>query len=104
MIAVKGSDVGGVAGFIAAFSWSGGGGSAVSDSHWKASTVEQAGWTGLGFDDSGWANASTYGAYGVSPWRTKIVGFPKDTGAQWIWSANNDADNTVYLRYRLMLP
>ena len=50
-------------------------------------------------NDSGWANATTYGSYGVSPWGSRVSGFPSGTSAQWIWSANNDADDTVYLRY-----
>lgn len=101
VIAVKGMDAGGVAAFIAALSWSSG--SAVSDGTWKVATTDQAGWTEVGFDDSGWVDATTYGAYGISPWGTRVTGFPTETGAQWIWSANSDADNTVYLRYRIMV-
>ena len=101
VIAVKATDAGGFAGFIAALEWSGG--SAVSDGSWKVSTVEQAGWNLPGFNDSGWANALAYGAYGTSPWHTEVAGFPSGAGAQWIWSADNDADNLVYFRYRIVV-
>ncbi len=103
VVAVKGMDAGGVAGFIASLSWSGG--SAVSDGSWKVSTTTPTDgqWTNVGFDDSGWASPTSYGSYGVGPWGTRVSGFPAGTGAQWIWSADNDADNTVYLRYRIMV-
>jgi hypothetical protein len=104
VVAVKGVDAGGVAAFLAKLSWTGG--SAVSDGSWKVTTTAPTGtgWTNTGFDDSGWASATTYGGYGVGPWGTRVAGFPTGTGAQWIWSSNNDADNTVYLRYRIVLP
>jgi hypothetical protein len=35
----------------------------------------------------------------VAPWYTNVSGCPSDTPARWIWSSNNDADNTVYVRF-----
>jgi hypothetical protein len=102
VIAVKGTDVGGPGGLIAEITWNGS--SAYSDSSWKVSTVFQAGWEQIGFDDSGWSAATTYGAYGVGPWLERVIGFPTGSPAQWIWSADNDADNLVYFRYTITVP
>jgi hypothetical protein len=66
---------------------------------WKVSLTGPAGWETVGFDDSGWAGAKDYGAYGVAPWYTNVSGCPSDTPARWIWSSNNDADNLVYVRF-----
>jgi hypothetical protein len=43
-----------------------------------------------------WSDANSYGAYGVSPWNTSVnYDF---TGAEWIWSDDNENDNLVVLR------
>ena len=61
-------------------------------------------WETSGFDDSLWSPATTYGTYGIAPWSTNAVGFPNPSTAEWIWSADNDADNEVFLRYTLTTP
>ncbi|MFO1431212.1 MAG: putative Ig domain-containing protein [Candidatus Competibacteraceae bacterium] len=101
VIAVKGIDAGGVAAVLAELSWSGQ--RRTSDRTWKVATTAPTGWQQVNFDDSSWVAATAYGAYGVAPWSTGVAGFPADSTAQWIWSANNDADDTVYLRYTLTL-
>ena len=69
-----------------------------SNATWKVSLTAPTGWQAVNFDDSGWANATEYGSYGVGPWGTSVSGMPLDTPAKWIWSSNNDADNLVYIR------
>ncbi|PKG97510.1 putative Ig domain-containing protein [Paraglaciecola sp. MB-3u-78] len=97
VIAVKGIDVDGVAALIAELQVDGE--TFYSDSSWKVSTVYQPGWEAPDFDDSSWTNATKYGSYGVSPWRSRVSGFTSGSPAKWIWSADNDGDNTVYFRY-----
>lgn len=99
VIAIKGTDAGGIAGLIAELSWPDG--SAVSDSSWKVATVAPTGWERPSFDDSGWVNAKSYGSYGVGPWLKRVKGLPESSNAQWIWSDNNNTDNTAYFRYTL---
>ncbi len=97
VIAVNGMDAGGVAALIAELTWSGN--VVVSDGSWKVSTVEEPGWQDMGFDDSLWSLATEYGAYGVGPWLKRVSGFPDTSSANWIWSSDNNANNTVYFRY-----
>jgi len=73
----------------------------VSDSNWRVSTVAAAGWQTVGYDDSGWAQATEIGTYGIDPWRQRVDGMPGDTQAAWIWSNDNQLDDRVYLRYRI---
>ncbi len=101
VVAVKGIDAGGVAGLLAELTVEGQ--AMGSDGGWKVSTQEQAGWQGLGFDDSGWVAARDYGAYGIAPWYQRVQGFGTDTPARWIWSADNNQDNTVYFRYTFVV-
>lgn len=99
VIAARGTDAGGIAALLADIRQSSSGVKKGSGSQWKVSASLTSGWETVGFNDSGWANATEYGAYGVGPWGTGVTGMPADTPGQWIWSNNNDADNTVYLRY-----
>ena len=88
---VAGVDVGWVAGFLGYFSldtsdhvFSNGLSQLLTNTiDWNVSTT---GWTN-------YVTSSDYGVNGVYPWgnRTTI-----DAGAEWIWSADNDSDNTVY--------
>ena len=102
VVAIKGLDVGGVAGLLAELAWNGA--SAVSDSGWKVSPTASPGWEAVGFNDSTWSSASTYGPYGVAPWLTQIGGFPTSTTAQWIWTADNFNDNTAHFRFNFVIP
>ena len=92
-------DVASLAGFIAQIDWDGN--TALTDASWKVSTTEEADWATPGFDDSAWAAATSYGAYGVAPWNWMINGFPSASAAEWIWSADNEGDDEVYLRAML---
>lgn len=102
LLAVKATDAGGVAAFIAELSWAGQ--LLVSQGQWKVSTVEEAGWESPGFDDSAWTSATDYGRYGIGPWFKRVLGLPTDSTAHWIWSSDADRDNTVYLRFRFDIP
>jgi alpha-L-rhamnosidase len=39
-----------------------------TDGEWRVSGAEVDGWTGDGFDDTGWATAKVIGNYGAAPW------------------------------------
>jgi|GEM_PF-1708712 len=97
VLAIKGIDAGGVAAMLAELSWPGG--NAVSDAAWKVSATAPTGWETTSFNDSAWPAATSYGQYGVGPWYKNVAGIASTSSAKWIWTANNDADNTVYLRY-----
>ena len=96
IVAVAATDAGGVAGFLAEIDWDGV--TFVSDTSWKVSTTAPAGWNQGSFDDSAWDNATSYGTYGVSPWGTRVAGFPAGSSAEWIWTNDNDGDNQAYFR------
>jgi subtilisin family serine protease len=73
-------------------------GMVVTDSSWKVQKFKEPGWAGLGFIDSGWTAATSYGQYGVGPWGLQVSGIQVGSPAHWIWSADNEADDEVYLR------
>jgi hypothetical protein len=97
VVAVKGIDAGGIAALIAELELPTG--LAVSDSSWKVRTVNEPGWADVGFDDSGWAAATSYGLYGVGPWGSRVSGIPAGSPAEWIWSVDNNGDDLVYFRF-----
>ncbi|MCD9020637.1 discoidin domain-containing protein [Cohnella silvisoli] len=72
----------------------------VSNTNWKVTSTAKDGWEQPGFDETGWVNATDYGAYGASPWGTNVVGFPSTSTARWIFSSNSTQSPTVYLRYQ----
>ncbi|HEX5734721.1 MAG TPA: galactose oxidase-like domain-containing protein [Blastocatellia bacterium] len=96
VVAIRCSDAGGLAGLLAELNV--GGQLIGSNASWKVSLTAPANWTDVNFDDSSWANASDYGAYGVFPWGTNVSGMPTNTPARWIWSSNNDAHNLIFVR------
>ena len=97
VVAIKGSDAGGIAALLAEIRVAGQRlGSNVS---WKVSLSAPPNWTDVNFDDSGWSNATNYGPYGSGVWGTGVSGMPLDTPAKWIWSSNNDAHDVVYFRF-----
>lgn len=97
VFAIKASDVDGIAALIAELDIQGL--IEVSGSHWRVSTVEEAGWESPMFDDNGWDFATTYGSYGIAPWQTRVIGLNPDTEAQWIWSSDNENHDVVYFRF-----
>ncbi|WP_136079130.1 DUF1349 domain-containing protein [Pontiella desulfatans] len=98
VIAVKAIDSGGGAGCLMAELEVGE--SVIGTStDWKVSLSGPTNWQDQTFDDSGWTNATDYGAYGVSPYRYQVVGMPTNTPAHWIWSSDKENDDTVYFRY-----
>jgi subtilisin family serine protease/uncharacterized protein (UPF0333 family) len=96
VLAIKAKDEDGIAALLAEINI--GGLTEVSGTHWRVSTQEHSDWLDPNYDDSEWAFASSYGEYGVAPWGTLVRGFSSSSKAQWIWSADNEADNTVYFR------
>jgi hypothetical protein len=97
VIAVKALDTGGIAGFLAALTYNGN--TYVTNKTWKVFATAgnpPSGWNDQGFDDSGWAQASSYGANGVTPWST-LSGFGGTPF--WIWTADRNNDNAVYFRF-----
>jgi hypothetical protein len=96
VIAIKCMDAGGIAGLLADIQI--GGARLGSNTTWKVSLTPPANWADPNFDDSGWANATDYGAYGVGPWGANVAGMPGDTPGHWIWSSNNDLHDVVYIR------
>jgi hypothetical protein len=96
VLAIKAMDAGGVAGLLADIQM--GDSRLGSNTTWKVSLTAPPNWADPNFDDSGWANASDYGGYGVAPWFTSVNGMPGNTPGRWIWSSNNDAHDVVYIR------
>jgi hypothetical protein len=97
VLAIRATDAGGIAGLLAEIRLNGLrlGTNAML---WKVSLSAPANWTDPNFDDSSWAYATDYGAYGVWPWFNNVVGMPLDTPGHWIWSSNNDLHDVVYVR------
>jgi hypothetical protein len=100
VVAIKGMDTEGVAGLLAEIRVAGQ--RMGSNVTWKVSLTAPPNWTDVNFDDSGWANATDYGPYGIGLWGTNVGGMPTDTPARWIWSSNNDAHDVVYFRFSFM--
>ncbi len=75
----------------------------VSGGSWRVKTDEVQGWADSDFDDSSWDGATTYGQYGVRPWRNGVSNIAAGSPAEWIWSANNRGDNVVYLRFSFVV-
>ncbi len=96
VIAIKANDAGGVAGLLAELQIAGQ--RTGSNFTWKVSLTAPVNWADVNFDDSGWANATDYGPYGIGPWGTNVNGMPVDTPGRWIWSSNNDLHDQVYIR------
>jgi hypothetical protein len=96
VLAIRAIDAGGVAGLLADLTVNGQ--RLGSNVTWKVSLNAPANWTDVNFNDCKWVNATEYGSYGVSPWFTNVSGMPVDTFGKWIWSANNDLDDVVYIR------
>lgn len=96
-MALKARDAGWLAGVLAELSV--GGARFGTSSAWKISTEEEPDWSSGNFDDSRWSFATEYGEYGAYPWGTRASGFPVFTPAKWLWSADNERDDTVYLRH-----
>lgn len=59
--------------------------------------AEPAGWTSLGFDDSGWASASEYDESTVRP-KDGYDRINWDRSAKLIWGSDLETDNTVLCR------
>lgn len=101
-LAIRAMDSGDVGGVIGQFAIDGK--TVLTDSGWKVATSAPEGWQLPGFDDSAWAAATEYGPYGSAPWGDAVKGFPTGSDARWIWSANRNADNEVFLRFTVGFP
>jgi hypothetical protein len=102
VVAIRAVDAGGLAGLLAELQVNGQ--RLGSNVTWKVSLSAPANWTDVNFDDSAWANATDYGAYGVFPWFNNVAGMPMDTPARWIWSSNNDLNDLVFVRVSFNAP
>jgi hypothetical protein len=102
VIAVKGVDKGGEAGFVAEIDFKGQ--HFVSNESWKVATIEQTGWETLAFSDATWSNATSHGLHGVAmPWvqYRNVNGISTNQNVHWIWSTDYSNDDIVYLRFTL---
>lgn len=66
----------------------------VSGNDWRYQNIEKQGWKEVDYNDSSWPLVDDFGRYGISPWGTKINGFPANSTAHWIWGTNSE----TYLR------
>jgi hypothetical protein len=101
IIAVKGIDVGGPGGLVAEVEFNGEH-FVTNTTSWRVSTTEQTGWKELTFDDAAWDNATSIGLHGEGlPWSLyrNVDGISTSSGVEWIWSSDNEDDNTVYFRF-----
>ncbi|MBI1883116.1 MAG: hypothetical protein HYS08_02790 [Chlamydiae bacterium] len=98
VIAVKGMDAGGIAGFIGSISYNGS--TLLTNSTWKVSkgTYSDLSWAQKTYDDSGWGYAVDHGGNGISPWGN-LTAISSD--AHWIWTGDNNSDDTVYFRFTI---
>lgn len=77
----------------------------VTDESWKVSDTAPPGWTNDDFDDSGWANATSLGKSGVSPWGSVLT----SSDAEWLWSylpgdvGTKPTEETRYFRKRFYM-
>lgn len=96
VVGVEATDSEGVGGLIAQVTADGT--TYDSNAEWRVSTNAETDWQLPAFDDSSWDFASSYGAYGVTPWETNVAGFSSST-AEWIWSSDNQGDDRVFFRF-----
>ncbi|WP_051265932.1 family 78 glycoside hydrolase catalytic domain [Nakamurella lactea] len=83
-----------------------------TDSSWKVTDTEPAGWQQPEFDDSGWEAAAELASYGQGPWGSGVSipqpDEPDLVGTSWVWApgstANDGAVGTRYLRAHLPIP
>lgn len=76
----------------------------VTNESWKVTTVEEAGWKTLTFNDQLWEQATSYGLHGeAEPWAQygNVQGISTDAGVKWIWSSDNQNDKVVYFRFTI---
>jgi hypothetical protein len=73
----------------------------VTDDNWRATTEDIPDWHAIDLNDLTWPKATECGLHGVAlPWAqyNNVQGISTDNGAQWIWSADQENDNTVWFR------
>jgi len=62
-----------------------------SDDTWKATSSSVVKWwKATSFNDSLWEDATDLGAYGVAPWEMRVLDFPEETEAHWIWASSGE--------------
>lgn len=102
VIAVKGTDMDGLAGVVVKIEFNNE--LYVSDNSWRVTTTLEDGWETVDFDDQNWPKATSLGMHGTAlPWAdySNVIGMSTDEGVEWIWSNDNENDDTVYLRYTI---
>ncbi|MBI1883917.1 MAG: fibronectin type III domain-containing protein [Chlamydiae bacterium] len=98
VLAVKGVDAGGIAGFLGSVAFLDGSSSILTNSSWKASLgpYNDPSWTQASFDDSSWGYSISMGANGIAPWGTVEH---IDGSAQWIWGNDPVNQDQAYFRF-----
>eukprot|EP01006_Ploeotia_vitrea_P036981 TRINITY_DN66079_c7_g6_i1.p1 TRINITY_DN66079_c7_g6~~TRINITY_DN66079_c7_g6_i1.p1 ORF type:complete len:1628 (+),score=368.58 TRINITY_DN66079_c7_g6_i1:23-4906(+) len=97
VLAVYGRDLGGPGGILGTFT--GALGTFYTNrAQWRCSYTYKANWNNLGFDDSCWSRANTYGRNGARPWG-RIPSSAQSSNAYWIWTHDHNRHNTVYCRF-----
>ncbi|MBI1869626.1 MAG: hypothetical protein HYS07_00360 [Chlamydiae bacterium] len=99
VLAVKGIDAGGYAGFLGSIVFlDGSSGDIFTNSSWKISTTATSdlSWTQKTYDDSAWAYAVSVGTNGIAPWG-HLNGISDQ--AEWIWSGDAWGQDWVFFRY-----
>lgn len=102
IIAVKGIDTGGEAGFLAEIEFEDE--LFVTNNNWKVTNSEEPDWEKLSFDDVLWQKAVQLGLHGsTDPWAQykDVQGISTSHPVYWIWTGDNENDNTVYFRFKL---
>ena len=76
-----------------------------SDDTWKSDAgallaERNDGWEKIGFDDSGWENATQLAPFGEGAWGTAASASLQnpDSTAFWVWAGPNDVADDVYFR------
>jgi|GEM_PF-894323 len=104
VIAIHCADIEGLAGMLTKIEF--GEMVIISDDSWKVTTTLEDGWESIDFDDLHWQKTTSLGAHGFAkPWSDygNVRGIPTDEGVQWIWSSDNENDNSVYFRYTVRI-
>jgi hypothetical protein len=102
VIAVKCTDVEGLAGLVAEINI--GNKHFASNERWRVTTENQSGWEQIDFNDETWKMATSYGLHGVAmPWAQyrNVQGISTSSDVKWIWSSDNYNDNIIYLRFTI---
>ena len=66
--------------------------------HARVSAVHTPDWQEPGFNDAHWESPTVFGAYGITPWKTRVSGVPDECPVEWLGYKDNQFTGTVYFR------